>query len=126
MVISPAVEKAVQDMDVRAAICVKRELTRLLEPAIILAENTVEELALVDDGKARPCVVRAKNGLSLTYTPDKTVRYEELVRFRYQKAANGFKFPDDAQVGIQIVAKSRPPCWPGSSTLRKSRTATTS
>lgn len=55
-------------------------------------------------GKARPRVVRAKNGISLTYTPDKTVRYEELVRSRYKKAANGFKFPDDAQVAIQITA----------------------
>ena len=56
-------------------------------------------------GKARPRVVRAKNGLSLTYTPDKTVRYEELVRIRYKAAAQGFRFPDDAQVVIQITAR---------------------
>lgn len=55
-------------------------------------------------GKARPRVVRAKSGISLTYTPDKTVAYEELVRIRYKAAAQGFRFPDDAQVGIQIVA----------------------
>jgi len=56
-------------------------------------------------GKARPRVVRAKNGLSLTYTPDKTVAYEELVRIRYKAAAQGFRFPDEVQVGIQIVAR---------------------
>jgi Holliday junction resolvase RusA-like endonuclease len=55
-------------------------------------------------GKARPRVVRAQNGMSLTYTPDKTVRYEELTRLRYREAAQGFRFPDDAQVGIQITA----------------------
>lgn len=56
-------------------------------------------------GKARPRVVRAKSGMSLTYTPDKTVRYEELVRLRYKAAANGFKFPDGAQVCVQITAR---------------------
>lgn len=56
-------------------------------------------------GKARPRVVRAKSGASLTYTPDKTVAYEELVRIRFKAAAHGFRFPDNAQVGIQIVAR---------------------
>lgn len=56
-------------------------------------------------GKARPRVVRAKSGISLTYTPDKTVAYEELVRSRYQAAAQSFRFPDDAQVAIQITAR---------------------
>lgn len=56
-------------------------------------------------GKARPRVVRTKNGASLTYTPDKTVRYEELVRIRYQAAAHGFKFADGAQVCVQITAR---------------------
>lgn len=55
-------------------------------------------------GKARPRVVRAKSGISLTYTPDKTVRYEELTRLRYQAAARGFKFSDDAQVAVLITA----------------------
>lgn len=31
-------------------------------------------------GKARPRVVRMKSGRSMSYTPDKTVAYEELVR----------------------------------------------
>lgn len=56
-------------------------------------------------GKARPRVVRAKSGISLTYTPDKTVAYEELVRIRYKAAARGFRFADDSQVGIQITAR---------------------
>ncbi len=56
-------------------------------------------------GKARPKVVRIKTGASVTYTPDKTVRYEELTRSRYQAAAHGFKFADDAQVGVQITAR---------------------
>lgn len=38
-------------------------------------------------GKARPKVTRTKSGNSLTYTPDKTVAYEELVRQRYTNAA---------------------------------------
>lgn len=56
-------------------------------------------------GKARPKVVRIKTGASVTYTPDKTVRYEELTRSRYQAAAQGFKFADDAQVAVQITAR---------------------
>ena len=56
-------------------------------------------------GKARPKVVRIKTGASVTYTPDKTVRYEELTRIRYRAAARGFKFADDAQVGIQIISR---------------------
>lgn len=31
-------------------------------------------------GKGRPRVVRLKNGASMSYTPDKTVAYEELAR----------------------------------------------
>ena len=56
-------------------------------------------------GKARPKVVRIKTGASVTYTPDKTVRYEELTRSRYQAAAHGFKFSDDAQIAVQITAR---------------------
>ena len=55
-------------------------------------------------GKGRPRVVRTKTGASLTYTPDKTVAYEELVRIRYKAAASGFCFPENAQIGVQITA----------------------
>jgi Holliday junction resolvase RusA-like endonuclease len=58
-------------------------------------------------GKARPRVVRLKNGFSHTYTPDKSVAYEELTRARYQEAAPNFRFPDGAQLCIQITA-----CFP--------------
>lgn len=57
-------------------------------------------------GKARPKVTRNQySGNSVTYTPDKTVAYEELVRIRYKMAARGFRFSDEAQIGIQITAK---------------------
>ena len=36
-------------------------------------------------GKARPRVVRLKNGASMSYTPDKTVAYEELIRQRFRQ-----------------------------------------
>ncbi len=55
-------------------------------------------------GKARPKVVRLKNGFSHTYTPDKTVSYEELTRQRYLSATNNFRFEDDAQLCIQVTA----------------------
>lgn len=50
-------------------------------------------------GKARPRFVR-KTGR--TYTPDKTVAYEELVRQRYTQAAG--MFPEGAQISAGIVA----------------------
>lgn len=56
-------------------------------------------------GKARPKVTRNKySGKSLTYTPDKTVSYEELTRIRFLAAARGFKFSDDDQIAVQITA----------------------
>ena len=54
-------------------------------------------------GKARPRVVRAKNGRVMSYTPDKTVEYEELVRARYL-AAGGVRFADDASIHMIITA----------------------
>ena len=70
-------------------------------------------------GKARPKVMRLKNGFSHTYTPDKTVAYEELVRCRYQAAAQGFHFQDGAQVELQIIARYTIP----KSTSKKKRVA---
>lgn len=58
-------------------------------------------------GKARPRVVRLKNGFSHTYTPPKTVAYEKLTQARYKAAAGGYCFPDDARLCIQITA-----CFP--------------
>lgn len=45
-------------------------------------------------GKARPRVVRMKSGRSMSYTPDKTVAYEELVRQRFLAEAQGRRFAD--------------------------------
>ncbi len=56
-------------------------------------------------GKARPKVVRARNGMSMTYTPDKTVAYEELVRLRFQESLQGCPFePLEGALHIQIFA----------------------
>lgn len=46
-------------------------------------------------GKARPRIVRSKHtGKSISYTPDKTVAYEELVRAKYIKEAPFVEFED--------------------------------
>jgi len=56
-------------------------------------------------GKARPKVTRNKfTGNSVTYTPDKTVSFEELTRYRYMAAARGSKFAPTAQLCIQVIA----------------------
>ena len=64
-------------------------------------------------GKARPKVTRTKAGTSLTYTPDKTVAYEELVRLRFTEAAQGRSFPAGKPLRLCVVAfhsvpKSKP------------------
>lgn len=56
-------------------------------------------------GKARPKVVRNKyTGKSMSYTPDKTVAYEELTRLRYRAAAHGFIYPEGAYLRVTILA----------------------
>lgn len=55
-------------------------------------------------GKARPRVMRTKSGQSRTYTPDKTVAYEELVRQRYLRAAGDSRFASDTALRIHISA----------------------
>jgi Holliday junction resolvase RusA-like endonuclease len=52
-------------------------------------------------GKGRPRFVR-KTGMS--YTPDKTVAYEELVRQRFLATANGERFGDDTEISAHIFA----------------------
>lgn len=39
-----------------------------------------------------------------TYTPKKTVQYENLVRLCYEEAAKGYRFPDDAMLDVRIFA----------------------
>lgn len=57
-------------------------------------------------GKARPRVVRTKSGASMSFTPDKTVAYEELVRLRFLEAAKDAEMaePCEAPVCITILA----------------------
>ena len=54
-------------------------------------------------GKARPRVVRTKYGRSMSFTPDKTVAYEELVRARYAVAPHP-EVPLQGPVCVSIVA----------------------
>ena len=57
-------------------------------------------------GKSRPRVVRLKNGASTSYTPDKTVAYEDLARqrFRQQWPSAELPFPDKTPVCVMITA----------------------
>jgi Holliday junction resolvase RusA-like endonuclease len=56
-------------------------------------------------GKARPRVVRMKNGHSMSFTPDKTVAYEELVRLRFKESLKSNDFqPLDGALFIKIFA----------------------
>ena len=52
-------------------------------------------------GKGRPRFVR-KTGR--TYTPEKTASYENLVKLAYGAAAGGWKYSDNAELGIRIDA----------------------
>lgn len=54
-------------------------------------------------GKQRPRVV-SRGGFSKAYTPKETVNYENFVRFAYIDEAKGFKFPDEAQLSVEITA----------------------
>ena len=55
-------------------------------------------------GKARPRVVRRKDGRSMTYTPDKTVKYEGLVQREYIAQSGGYGFDPDAPLSVLITA----------------------
>lgn len=50
--------------------------------------------------KGRPRVM--KNGHS--YTPEKTILYENLVKTEYEIQTEGHRFPDDAQLHMSIIA----------------------
>ena len=56
-------------------------------------------------GKGRHQTVRLKNGKTGTYTPDKTVAYEELARqrFRQQWPSEELPFPDKTPVCVMIT-----------------------
>lgn len=54
---------------------------------------------------------RMANGQA--YTPDGTLLYENLIKWMYRQQCRGYKFPDDAQLDVRIIAyygipKSKP------------------
>ena len=53
-------------------------------------------------GKARPRVVRT-SGFPRTYTPEKTVNYENLVKVEYERQCRDRHF-GESTVGMQIIA----------------------
>ena len=69
-------------------------------------------------GKQRPKFSRAGEYVK-TYTPDKTVNYENLVKLMYQQAEKGRKFSEDAAVDVRIIAYYEIP----KSTSKKKRKA---
>ena len=56
----------------------------------------------VPRGKQRPRVVH-QNGRTISFTPDQTVEYENLVKWCF-KTAEGKRFPDDAALKVDINA----------------------
>lgn len=54
-------------------------------------------------GKQRPKFSRAGQYVK-TYTPDKTVSYENLVKLMYQQAAKGRMFKDEDMLDVRIIA----------------------
>lgn len=58
-------------------------------------------------GKSRPRVVRRKDGRSMTYTPDKTVKYEGLVQREYIAQSGGYRFDPDVPLSVLITAVFR-------------------
>ena len=66
-------------------------------------------------GKARPKVVRLKNGMSSTYTPDKSVNYENLIRVCFRDAAGAEFVPMTGIFSVDVTAWFSPPTvWPKS------------
>ena len=54
-------------------------------------------------GKERPKFSRAGPYVR-TYTPEKTINYENLVTLYYQQSTRGYMFPDDAMLDVRILA----------------------
>ena len=52
-------------------------------------------------GKGRP---RFSTKSGRAYTPTKTANFETLVRFEYHQQTGGYRFEDDAQLGMAIAA----------------------
>lgn len=54
-------------------------------------------------GKERPRFRNAGNFMQ-PYTPEKTVSYENLVKLEYEQQCKNYRFPDDAQLDVRIIA----------------------
>lgn len=55
------------------------------------------------EGKGRPRF-RSAGPYVKTYTPDKTLSYENLIKIEYRRQCNDAKFPPDAQLDVRITA----------------------
>lgn len=79
------------------------EVTQLKVKFTVLGEPT---------GKGRPRF-RSAGNLVQTYTPDKTVSYENLIKTEYRRQCHDFKFENTDQLDVRITAyygipKSKP------------------
>jgi len=64
-------------------------------------------------GKARARVVRLKNGMTSSFTPEKTVNYENLIKLCFQEAAGQDFVPMDGIFAVDIEASfGIPKSWP--------------
>ena len=54
-------------------------------------------------GKGRPRFVKTGNYVR-TYTPDKTVSYENLIKLEYERQCGGYRFDDNTPVDVRILA----------------------
>lgn len=54
-------------------------------------------------GKGRPKFT-TRRGYAEAFTPAKTTNYENLVKLSFQQAYGGFRFPDNAELEMEIVA----------------------
>lgn len=54
-------------------------------------------------GKGRPRF-RSAGPYVKTYTPEKTASYENLVKLEYERQCGDYRFPDDAQLDVRIIA----------------------
>lgn len=62
-------------------------------------------------GKARARTVHNPHtGRVQSYTPDRTARYEELVRLCYRRACGAAKTPTGLPVSVEILARFPVPC----------------
>ena len=61
-------------------------------------------------GKARARTVRNQyTGKTMSYTPDKTALYENLIRMEYQAQCRGHFFPRGTAVAVRIDCYMKPP-----------------